>query len=645
MNSRLRMMADARSLFWPWCIVGGTGILSLFSFLRLPGGLDLEVVAGFGFAIGMPLLATLSFGNEFQFGTLSSLLSQPVERSRIWREKTAVIVVVVLSAAIAYGFGADRMGWDKRSITVAALWLMVTVGSSAYWTLLAKSTIGGAVFNGVQSMALVLAFVPLLNRLNAEPRLLSVIAAFAMVYTSVMFYLGRRRLLRFQAGGTGSGSNMLARDWVVTPKFLQRMLRCTASGAVLNLVRKELHLLWPLAPLTLIAFGMLIAITPMRFIADWNWIVTAGISVTFMHGALAAILAGALSLGEERTLGLHAWNMTQPISVRFQWAIKLAMAVLASAACSLAVVLMAKLLIGPDFLRQFPGIFNGGRIRLVVMMFPLLAFIAFWCATAVKGTVRAAFWCLPAAIGVLAAYGFGMSIGMSNGAVEIVRRLTQAVHPFPFSSRFEALSTQLMWWPWNTVIPALWVTVWLLPIAAIQSYRLFRSEIHEDIRPLIRQVLTVAAVAFLCGLLQIVPAAVDRTMQFNTVRALMEISRGVSAMRLAPATVGDGGYTVSLETISNTAPLSDGSRSWLSTDTVVIRPKSGVAKANGFDPLREARYFITAQLHGGWKCAFADNLGEVGRSGVGAMGIPHDVGYRFVCTSKQGSLGWLAATP
>src|SRR5678815_4413180 len=196
MNAKTRMMADARSLFWSWCIVAAAGVLSVFRWPRLPGGLDFEVVAGFGFAVGFPLLATLSFGNEFQFGTLSSLLSQPIERSRIWIEKSSVILVAVLSAAIAYGFGAGQTGWGTRDITAAALWLMVTVGSSAYWTLVARSTIGGLVLNAIQSITLVLVFAPQLNRVevsansirSAGSEVLLVIAGFATAYTAVMLY-------------------------------------------------------------------------------------------------------------------------------------------------------------------------------------------------------------------------------------------------------------------------------------------------------------------------------------------------------------------------------------------------------------------------------------------------------------------------
>ena len=176
------------------------------------------------------------------------------------------------------------MGWGMRDIAVAVLWLMVTVGSSAYWTLVARSTIGGVVLNGLQSMALVLIFVPQLNKIDpggfgvrhARIELQLAIGGFAAAYTAVMLYLGRRKLLRFQVAGAGSGSNVLATNWTMMPS----LLRCTASGGTLNLLRKELHLLWPLAPLMLIALGMQLAVVPLRFVSGYrDWIVTIGISI------------------------------------------------------------------------------------------------------------------------------------------------------------------------------------------------------------------------------------------------------------------------------------------------------------------------------------------------------------------------------
>jgi hypothetical protein len=370
--------------------------------------------------------------------------------------------------------------------------------------------------------------------------------------------------------------------------------------------------------------------------------VTVGLSIVLIYGLLAAILAGTLSLGEERSLGLHAWNRTQPVSVFRQWAIKLVTVVFAGAASSGVVVVMAHLLFGPDFLRQFAAMPDGRAGMFALVMFPLLTFVAFWCATAVNGTVRAAFWCLPAAAAVLVAYDFGMSAGMGDGVVEVVGRLTEAVHPFPFSSEFEVTASKLMGSQRSVVVPALWVSLWLLPPAAIQSYSLFRSEIREGVMPLVRQALVLAAIGFLSGFLQIVPAAATGTMHNNTVRALMEVSRSVSAMQVDPTAVSEAGYTVSLETISNSVALSDRTRSWFATDTLVIRPKSAVARDSGYEPLKETRFMITAELHGGWKCVFADNLFH-DRYGVGAMGVPRGANYLFVCTSGQGKLGWLDA--
>ena len=115
----------------------------------------------------------------------------------------------------------------------------------------------------------------------------------------------------------------------------------------------------------------------------------------------------------------------------------------------------------------------------------------------------------------------------------------------------------------------------------------------------------------------------------NTAGALAELSQGVTAMRIDPTVVSEAGYTVSLGTISGRT------RGWLATDTLVIRPMGAVAR-NGIPKLEEARYLITAQLHGGWKCAFANNLFEVNR---------RISPYMFVCKAKQGTLGWLEVDP
>src|SRR3954462_16028772 len=101
--STTRMIKEGRALFLPWCFVMSAAVLpwllsgSRFNFngpLALPGLL--------GLWMGLAVLATVSLGNEFQNRTFSLLLSQPVDRMEIWREKWVVMMMAVLSAAAVY---------------------------------------------------------------------------------------------------------------------------------------------------------------------------------------------------------------------------------------------------------------------------------------------------------------------------------------------------------------------------------------------------------------------------------------------------------------------------------------------------------------------------------------------------------------
>src|SRR5215469_527820 len=108
MNAKAtRIFKEARLLFWPWCavIIAGT-LRPLESYFAMMGsnpswqGFHLvEPISFVGFFIGIPLLATLTLGSEFQHRTLGLLLSQPVERTEIWGAKISVTIVAVLSAA------------------------------------------------------------------------------------------------------------------------------------------------------------------------------------------------------------------------------------------------------------------------------------------------------------------------------------------------------------------------------------------------------------------------------------------------------------------------------------------------------------------------------------------------------------------
>jgi hypothetical protein len=67
----------------------------------------------------------------------------------------------------------------------------------------------------------------------------------------------------------------------------------------------------------------------------------------------------------------------------------------------------------------------------------------------------------------------------------------------------------------------------------------------------------------------------------------------------------------------------------------VIRPMTALAR----NASRTEKRILITELHGGWKCAFTDNLFETDRKDSMTSN------YSFVCRSKQGTLGWLKADP
>src|SRR5215510_7859553 len=104
--TQTRIMKEARAVFWPWCAVAISGIAGImtavpyqprFSVFPLAEEI-LPFIISMGFWVGIPALATLVFGNEFQHRTLPLMLSQPISRIKMWREKWIVVITATFSA-------------------------------------------------------------------------------------------------------------------------------------------------------------------------------------------------------------------------------------------------------------------------------------------------------------------------------------------------------------------------------------------------------------------------------------------------------------------------------------------------------------------------------------------------------------------
>jgi hypothetical protein len=510
MNAK-RMYKEARPLFWPWCAVVLAGALPLSRPLH-----SIAWISLFGFLVGIPLLASLPFGDEFQHRTFSLLLSQPISRMEMWHEKLNATVVAVTSAALILSLSGCGLVYPKN-VRVWPLFIAIIIAmtaSAAFWTLLARSTLGGAALNVaglffIYSIAFIWAekYRTAENFMLAVPRIVLTAAFFFLGYAGVMLWLGGRMLARFQTKGGVAGYDLLTAGPQVLPGTSVSWLRYRPRGAVLNLIRKEFRLLRPVWLISLLAalgwaWLTLLAVTgpPQRLSPIQFGTGVFVLDVTAM--LLIAILAGSLSLGEERTSGTHSWHLTLPVSARRLWFIKLGMALFAGFVCAALVpLLIARRLMAPL------SDVHVGRDLLVGAA--LLTFAAFWCASGVKGTVPAVLWALP----VMVALYFAVELGKWAGPA-LTNLFLSRFDPFAnvkfaaavshlrsnaFFKLIEAASTNMT----DSVQAAFVLTIIMLVpallYAVIQSYRMFRAQIQDRVLSVVRSLLPLAVLAFLCS--------------------------------------------------------------------------------------------------------------------------------------------------
>ena len=633
-----RILKEARSLFWPWCVVTIAGVLSLVeqSHSTLIGGGLLSVVYNLediwvpGFILGIPLLAALSFGNEFQHRTLSLMLSQPVGRMEIWGEKMSVMIAAVLSAALVFCLtGRAALQRDPELWVIAGAWIIATVASSTFWTLLARSTMGGIALNSVN------ASIPLVwhERPDWIPETMTArsVAAFAFLcYAGVMLWLGRRNLARFQVAGGIAGEDLLVAGPDVMPAVVAGWFRCRPTGAALNLIRKEFRLLRPVWLISLLAFLgwiclAMLGLVPLR---DSGRNPTVAVIILVSTSIFIPALAGSLSLGEERTSGTHSWHMTLPVSARRQWLIKLVMAMFTGVVC--AVLLPNLALIARGFLFGSPFKFvDPVEVTAWVLFASLLTFVSFWCACAVNGTVRAALWIFPAVSAVYLAGNCGhwvarqlMDLVLSRFDFFADFRFTNAVSNIQLSVIDSTLRTA------GDLTRV--VTLLLLPtllFAAIQSCRLFRKQLQDSALFVVRRLVPLAITAFLwsfslAGLYSFVlHAEFQKWLLFReTHEAIEKIQSGAPKL--------DAAHPLQLtgEDLAKAYPLSERTRRWLRDSRIeVALDKAHPGRYGSAENSRGMtftydqnypRYLATIHLRGGSDCSVSFQAGR----GYGLLG-------------------------
>ena len=579
MNAQ-RMYKEARPLFWPWCAVLCAGALPL---LHPP--YPLGEISYLGFVLGIPLLAALPFGNEFQNRTFSLLLSQPISRMEIWREKLSITAIVVFTALLVFfsSWRASGVHAGREIMGYLAATAIVFVASAPFWTLFTRSTVGGVVLNfGVYIFIFVLGNQVLFWGTGYSKQGTSTFVATMSIvflgYAGLMLWLGWRKLARFQAIGDMAGDDLLTAGPNVLPGALVRWLRCRPRGAVLNLIRKEFRLLrpvWLISLLAAVGWGCLTLLGLLYPRGLTRIFGTALVDVGVISTLMIPILAGSLSLGEERTSGTHSWHLTLPVSARRQWFIKLCMALFAgTVGAGLAPLLIAGRLLGsPHMLADV----HVGRDLLVGAV--LLTFAAFWCACAVKGTVPAVLWALPVTIALY----FAMELGKWAGPA-LTNLFLPRFDPFAnvkfaaaVSSMFGTfrISRSAFWeffYNRGYFAPMVWaVLVPTLFLAVIQSYRLFRAQIQDSALSLVRNLLPLAVVPFLCSfslmaffLFVVRARSQESTALFETVQAIQKIQSGTAKLDAAHP------LELTVEDLAKASTLSKSTRRFLGSSRITL---------------------------------------------------------------------------
>lgn len=581
----IRLKKEARALLWPWLTVVIAALAPAVLPQDSPG--IVEAISFLGFFGGIALLATLPLGNEFHYRTLPLWLSQPAGRIRMWAEKLIVSFAAVLSAAAVFGISTFSFFWSQQEpkVAVAAIvWVIVTAASATFWTLVARSTLGGLALNTtVFWLAVFVLFGPEMDPSSMSGSTMTAIFAFGIGYAELLIWLGARKLARLQVTGGSAGGDLTISGAGWFP-------RCRPTQPFLNLIRKEVRLLRPLWLIALFVVLYLAGLAMFRRLPDLADQTRAPITLfrlaqylpMVLFLPLMGILAGSLSLGEERTLGTQAWHMTLPVSARRQWLVKLAMAVLAGLACSILLPLLVLIAAGSIF--GSPFMFVDLRpLRAWLLVIPLLSLASFWCACASSGTVRAALWVFPMTGAIYFAGTSGMWLGQelartTGTLMDIVVSWFQ-MSPLARINRLNPPEMFLL------IVPA------ILLFGVLQSYRLFRTQPQDSSIWMLRCLLPLLAVSIFCGLSVSAGFGSSSWEPFDETRqALAKLRPGTAQIELTEAD------------LAKASTLSGLTRRWLRGSRITVAP----------DKSHSSGYLATIHLASGVECrlAFA-NFGTI----------------------------------
>ncbi|MDB6066871.1 MAG: hypothetical protein JWR26_3079 [Pedosphaera sp.] len=382
----------------------------------------------FPLALGFFFMGAISFGNEFQHRTIHLLLTQPVARATVWREKMMVLGVGMGIGLLIYIFGLlifDANILGEADAPIAALVVMLTTLCAfctiPFWTLVSRNTLAGVVFSIAIPCAILLANFLLLIEFEMRhfpdgPRLsdLSAIALIG-VYSFVFYWLGYFRFRNLQVMDGGSQELSLP-TWLETAILKpSKAMGSRFTGHFATLLKKELRL----QQLSFIAAGMLcllvgiVVATSQRRHSDNVRLI---LGMTFMiYAWFVPLISGAVSVAEEKGWGMADWHRTLPPSTLMQWMAKMLVAFSTSLGLGLVLPGALILICVPEmgFDVKDVSLPSVSEILVLVSGQILVTSLAIYGACLSSNTLRAIFM----ALGMVAAGLFSIWVGSKLASV------------------------------------------------------------------------------------------------------------------------------------------------------------------------------------------------------------------------------------
>ena len=282
---------------------------------------------------GLTMMALTTIGRETSLNTFSSLLAQPTERLRIWQTKISVLAGAFLSvfavwlAAFGIAFFNSNVDANDREnsynlfITISLIATATFTGG--LWATLLLRQIAGAFWLTLLVPAVLAGFTAaFLAENHSDNALIAVLCVVLGIYSVGGFLFARWLFFRAQDAGWTGGIIALP-QW----KFFAAG-DATGSARKLKpistLLKKEFQLqqvsLLGAAGLLVMHIGVIVFRSNHTFVRE-----SAGqllTSIFWMLWLVLPVIIGAMSVAEERRLGVMESQLCLPVSRRVQFVIK-----------------------------------------------------------------------------------------------------------------------------------------------------------------------------------------------------------------------------------------------------------------------------------------------------------------------------------